>query len=333
MREEDAEPLLRGRQPAERSDERSPTQSQSRLILLVGGLVACVLWLLPPLDALLAPAASLESLLPLTHRRQQSRLSADPHATTRAAAVAPRRGRPPPPPPPPIVEPDSSAQPPLALALALTSPPQRSAAAPAGRTAQPRALDLVFGVVAFRPDSGCTQSKHAGKQCDRSPYYLGLRRWVRSVRMQLPPERADVLVFTGAGKGSLASDEPTALWLRQQGVRLVEAEYADSAARVARTAVDTPVYVLTDTYDDMYDGAYGDTCDDTYSNAPGPPYCVRTVRATRTSLLRAARVRTGGAGPLAHAGHCCTCTYAVRLPASGVLYVPRTVAPQALRWG
>ena len=56
-----------------------------------------------------------------------------------------------------------------------------------------------------------------------------------------------------------------------------------------------------------------------------PGASVLYVRATRISLLRA--VRTGGAGQLALAGH--HCTYAVRVPASGVPYVPRTVAPQA----
>ena len=66
---EDAEePLLRGRQPAAgRSDEGPSTQS----VLLIGTLLACVLWLLPPLDVLLAPAPSLESLLPLTYGRKQ----------------------------------------------------------------------------------------------------------------------------------------------------------------------------------------------------------------------------------------------------------------------
>lgn len=205
------------------ADERPSTQS--RHVLLIGGLVACVLWLLLPLDALLAPAPSLESLLPLTHA-QQAPLGAEPQAAARAADIAPRRelqsG--------PV---GSGFSPQLPVALAVVSPLQHPTAAPAGPTAPPR--DLVFGVVAFRPDSGCTQSKHAGKQCDRSPYYKGLRRWVRSVRMVLPPERADVLVFTGAGKGSLASNEATALWLREQGVRLVEGEYADSAARVAHT--------------------------------------------------------------------------------------------------
>ena len=48
---EDAEPLLRGRQSAGRGEERPSTQS--RHVLLIGALVACVLWLLPPLDVLL----------------------------------------------------------------------------------------------------------------------------------------------------------------------------------------------------------------------------------------------------------------------------------------
>ena len=221
---EDAkEPLLRGRQPAAgRSNEGPSTQS----VLLIGTLLACVLWLLPPLDVL-APAPSLESLLPLTHGRKQAALDAAPQAATRAADTAPRRelqsG--------PV---DSSSSPrPAPVALAAAAPPQHPTAAEAGRAAPRR--DLVFGVVAFRPDSGCTQSKHAGQQCDRSPYYKGLRRWVRSIRMVLTPERADVLIFTGAGKGSLASDPTTGRWLQEQGVRLVEGDYADSASRVAHT--------------------------------------------------------------------------------------------------
>ena len=57
------------------------------------------------------------------------------------------------------------------------------------------------------------------------------------------------------------------------------------------------------------------SCADTY--APGPPYCTYT----RTSLLRC--VRTCGTGQLARHAAC-----AVRVPAPGVPYVPRTVAPQ-----
>ena len=55
----------------------------------------------------------------------------------------------------------------------------------------------------------------------------------------------------------------------------------------------------------------------------GPPHC--PCGATRTSLLHA--VHTEGTGQLAPGGHCCT--YAVRVPASGVLCVPRDVTPQA----
>ena len=54
-----------------------------------------------------------------------------------------------------------------------------------------------------------------------------------------------------------------------------------------------------------------------------PGASVLYVWATRISLLRA--VRTEGTGQLAPGGHCCT--YAVRVPASGVPYVPRTEAP------
>ena len=58
-------------------------------------------------------------------------------------------------------------------------------------------------------------------------------------------------------------------------------------------------------------------CADTYTPAASAPY----VRATRTSLLRA--VRSRGTGQLVRHG-----TYAVRAPASGVPYVPRSVAAQ-----
>ena len=61
--------------------------------------------------------------------------------------------------------------------------------------------------------------------------------------------------------------------------------------------------------------AYGEPLS---SHTPTPS--VLYVRATRTSLLRAAR--TEGAGQLAPAGH--YCTHAVRVPALGVPYVPRT---------
>ena len=64
-------------------------------------------------------------------------------------------------------------------------------------------------------------------------------------------------------------------------------------------------------------------CADTYRNVPGPP---NTLWATCTSLSRA--VRTNGTGQLTTGGHCCT--YAVRIPASGVPYVPPAVEPQAL---
>ena len=53
-------------------------------------LLACVLWLLPPLDVL-APVPSLENLLPLTHGRKQAALDAAPQAAARAADTAPRR--------------------------------------------------------------------------------------------------------------------------------------------------------------------------------------------------------------------------------------------------
>ena len=161
-------------------------------------------------QVLLAPAPSLESLLPLTHRRQQAPLEAEPRAAGsrpagRAALLAPRRelsspvdsGSAPQPPStkaagapsaPPSRHPllylcsQASAHHPLLtsdrLLASAVAPPlqqQQTTAAPAGRAAAPPGAaapprDLVFGVVAFRPDSGCTQSKHAGKQCDPNPH-------------------------------------------------------------------------------------------------------------------------------------------------------------------
>jgi len=58
----------------------------------------------------------------------------------------------------------------------------------------------------------------------------------------------------------------------------------------------------------------------------GPPACCN-YKLRVPALLRAARA--GGSGRLAPGRH--HCTYAVRVPASGVPYVPRTVAPQATR--
>ena len=66
---------------------------------------------------------------------------------------------------------------------------------------------------------------------------------------------------------------------------------------------------------------------------PGLPYCayglrVLYVRATRASLLRVLYIpEAQGNWPRGAE----RCTYAVRVPASGVPYVPRTVAPQAPR--
>ena len=58
-----------------------------------------------------------------------------------------------------------------------------------------------------------------------------------------------------------------------------------------------------------------------------PAASVGYVRATRTSLPRWVRTGRRAACPQGPA----YCTYWVRVPASAVPYVPRTVAPQALR--
>ena len=225
--EEDEQTPLRGTDgpAAARSGEEDAGSggSAAPLILVIGGLLACVLWLLPPLDGWSPITQTGALLLPLTARRRQVPPPPPP--------PPPLQLPPPPPPPPP------PPSPPLSVACSTHLLSQRCDGA-APRQARPRASgatpprDLVFGVVAFRPD-GCSQSAHAGKQCDRSPYYEGVRRWVRSVRMHVPVERADVLIFTGAAKGSLASDADMARWLGDHGVLLAEGDFADSADRVA----------------------------------------------------------------------------------------------------
>jgi hypothetical protein len=156
-------------------------------ILTIGTLVACVLWLLPPMDELIRSGPSIEALLPLTHQRQRAPPREEPPLAARSAAPGASSGwavgaassyssSPPPPPPPPPPPLASAAPPPLLHAA--------TASVPAGRAAPPR--DLVFGVVAFRPD-GCSQWGR-GKACDRTAYYTGLKRWVRSVRRHLRRE-------------------------------------------------------------------------------------------------------------------------------------------------
>ena len=92
-----------------------------------------------------------------------------------------------------------------------------------------RPADLVFGVLAHNPACGgtldCAQL--------RTRMQEGLHMWVRSVRAHTDAAHTEVMLFTGRGNGSLLAHAPTAAWLRERSVRVLEADYADSDARVA----------------------------------------------------------------------------------------------------
>ncbi|KAL3918315.1 MAG: hypothetical protein SGPRY_006060 [Prymnesium sp.] len=84
--------------------------------------------------------------------------------------------------------------------------------------------DLIFGVIAFQP-----------RVRSRAPYHEGVRRWVHSVRTHTSEARTHLLLFTGRGEGSIASDAAIARYLQEAGVSLVQADYQDHPSRVAHS--------------------------------------------------------------------------------------------------
>lgn len=86
-------------------------------------------------------------------------------------------------------------------------------------------LDLVFGVVAFDPLSGC------GRKCDA--YRKGVLQWMNSVRMHTDAAHTEVTIFTGERRGSVTMDSVLARSLRAGAVRVVEGDFADTDDRVA----------------------------------------------------------------------------------------------------
>ena len=92
-----------------------------------------------------------------------------------------------------------------------------------------RPADLVFGVLAHNPACGGTLDCASL----RTRMQEGLHMWVRSVRAHTDAAHTEVMLFTGRGNGSLLAHAPTAAWLRERSVRVLEADYADSDARVA----------------------------------------------------------------------------------------------------
>ena len=87
--------------------------------------------------------------------------------------------------------------------------------------------DLVFGIVAFDPVTGCS-----GK-CKPEAYRVGVRLWVNSVRRSTQRDRTEVALFTGKGPGNLARDTVLARVLRRSSVRVLEGDFDDSNERVA----------------------------------------------------------------------------------------------------
>jgi hypothetical protein len=94
-------------------------------------------------------------------------------------------------------------------------------------SAEHRRVDLVFGVVAFDP-AQCDKGA-----CERTPYVEGVRRWVRSVRMHTDAANTEVTLLTAPGSGSIGADRDFAAWLGRQHVELIEADFRDTASRVA----------------------------------------------------------------------------------------------------
>ena len=99
--------------------------------------------------------------------------------------------------------------------------------APVASPNAPPLVDLIFGVVAFNP-RGCS-----GKSCDRQPYHVGLRRWVRSVRAHTNEAQTELMVLTGRGRGSLTTDSKMATFLRSARVGIEEHDYEDDITRVS----------------------------------------------------------------------------------------------------
>jgi hypothetical protein len=87
--------------------------------------------------------------------------------------------------------------------------------------------DLVFGIVAFDPVTGCS-----GK-CKPEAYRVGVRQWVNSVRRSTQRDRTEVALFTGKGPGNLVRDTVLARVLRRSSVRVLEGDFDDSNERVA----------------------------------------------------------------------------------------------------
>ena len=116
-----------------------------------------------------------------------------------------------------------------AVMIAADSGAAASALPPSGRALQARSQrNLVFGVVAFDPKTGC------GAACLRDNYGESVRRWAHSVRRHTDAAQTDVAIFTGAGRGSIThGDAALASALRAANVRTIEGDFRDNAQRVA----------------------------------------------------------------------------------------------------
>ena len=99
-------------------------------------------------------------------------------------------------------------------------------------------LDLVFGVVAFDPITGCS-----GK-CDSAAYQHGVQRWVHSIREHTERAQTEIALFTGQDKGSVVGDAKIARVLAEEGVRVLEGNFYDSDDRVAHSNRNTYIYCV-----------------------------------------------------------------------------------------
>jgi len=130
--------------------------------------------------------------------------------------------------PPPSPASFIAAAPSLLLTAVLDWPP----AAPIDQRAGVRLpsvplVDLVFGVVAFDPISGCS-----GK-CKLKVFQAGVERWIHSVRRTTNDAHTEVAIFTGRARGSIANDPTLARSLKAGSVRVIEGEFDDNGQRVA----------------------------------------------------------------------------------------------------